>query len=389
MTNVTRDTIEQMQLNKLNQLLKREKDRNGFYRDLPEALTSLKQLQELPFTTAEDLIDNGARMLIRSQGDVEKIISERTSGTTGVGKRVFYTKSDCEHTIELFMAGLGELIFPGSVTMIAMPFSGPMGLGELIAEAVQRLGAEPLPVGVNKTYRELSEIMACSRPDTYVGMPAACLSMLRMCGKGSLRRALISGDACPRSVTEAIEKILGSKLWPHYGSREMGLGGAISCPAHEGMHLRENHIIPEIIDAGGHVLEDGEWGELVITTIGMEAQPLIRYRTGDYTRILPGICPCKSAVKRLDTVKRLNEHTSLRALDEVLFHIPEVVDYSAEETEEGLLLQVLLTEDTHPDKLSRQLMDYPINRILFRKAAPDDRIFYKAKRVLLYISAKH
>ena len=69
-------------------------------------------------------------MLLCSQGEVQKVISEQTSGTTGAGKRVFYTEGDCEHTIELFMAGLGEFIYPGSITMVAMPFSGPFGLGE-------------------------------------------------------------------------------------------------------------------------------------------------------------------------------------------------------------------------------------------------------------------
>ncbi len=380
---VTRETIEQIQFDKLNALLRREKDRSGFYRHLPERVSALEQLSQLPFTTAKDLVMYGGQMLIRSQGEVEKIISEQTSGTTGTGKRVFYTKNDCEHTIELFMAGLGEFIFPGSVTMIAMPFSGPMGLGELIAEAVRRLGAKPLAVGIDKTYARLREILIRERPDTYVGMPAACLSMLRMCGKESLKRALVSGDACPTSVIESIEGILESKLWPHYGSREMGLGGAICCPAHEGMHLRENHVIAEIVDADGHVLPDGAWGELVITTIGMEAQPLIRYKTGDYTRILPGVCACGSVVKRLDSVRRINQDDSLCTLDEALFRIPEVVDFAAVDTEQGLQLQILLTKERDVSQLTEQLAGFSIAEITTRKVTFNDQFLYKAKRKVL------
>ncbi len=403
---ITRNVIERIQLCKLNTLLEREALRGGFYRDLPRHLSSPEQLRELPFTTPEDLVIHGGQMLIRSQGEVEKVISEQTSGTTGAGKRVFYTEADCEHTIELFMAGLGEFIFPGSVTMIAMPFNGPMGLGELIAEAVRRLGARPLAVGVDKTYGDLQEIMRIEQPDTYVGMPAACLSMLRMCGKGSLRRALVSGDACPVSVTAAIEEILGSKLWPHYGSREMGLGGAICCPAHEGMHLRENHVIPEIIDADGNVLPDGTWGELVITTIGMEAQPLIRYRTGDYTRLLPGVCRCGSEVKRIDTVKRMDQKEGLLDLDEIMFRMPEVVDYAVRDEGEGLTLQVLFSAaqaEALPEELiegsavqrtqrsaerltevlAEQLAGYRITGIDARAAEPGDHILYAAKRKIL------
>ena len=80
------------------------------------------------------------------------------------------------------------------------------------------------------------------------------------------------------------------------------------------MHLRENHIIPEIIDQQGNVLPDGEYGELVITTIGADAMPLIRYRTGDFTRILPP-CPCGGVTKRLDRVSRREGEVSIEELD--------------------------------------------------------------------------
>ena len=127
-TDITRETINKIQLDKLNAVLKREKERQGFYRDLPERLESLDDLKTLPFTTESDLAQKGGRMLLCSQGEIQRIISEQTSGTTGAGKRVFYTEGDCEHTIELFMAGLGEFIYPGSRTMVAMPFSGPFVL---------------------------------------------------------------------------------------------------------------------------------------------------------------------------------------------------------------------------------------------------------------------
>ena len=242
---------------------------------------------------------------------------------------MFYTEGDCARTVELFEAGLGELIFPGSVTMILFPFSGPHGLGELIAEAVERLGARPLKLGAGLTYGEYAAILEKEKPDTFVGMPVQLLGLLRVCGRGSLRRALVSGDACPDAVLKGCEEILQSRLFPHYGSREMALGGAICCSAHEGMHLRENHVIAEIVDENGCPLPPGETGELVITTIGMEAMPLIRYRTGDYTRVIPGRCPCGSEVLRLDTVHR-KDAAELAALDETLFSLPFVADFRAE-----------------------------------------------------------
>ena len=147
-------------------------------------------------------------------------------------------------------------------------------------------------------------------------------------GPVPIERALVSGDACPKGVVEALEAALGSKLYPHYGSRECGLGGAVTCPAFEGMHLRENHIIPEIIGENGQVLPEGEYGELVITTVGLEAMPLIRYRTGDYTRILPP-CPCGGVTRRIDTVSRREGEISMEALDSALFPLESLIDYRA------------------------------------------------------------
>ena len=93
-TDITRETINKIQLDKLNAVLKREKEREGFYRNLPEKLENLDALKTFPFTTESELAKNSGRMLLCSQGEVQRVISEQTSGTTGAGKRVFYTERD-------------------------------------------------------------------------------------------------------------------------------------------------------------------------------------------------------------------------------------------------------------------------------------------------------
>ena len=372
LTELTEERIKLVQLEKLNGLLRRERERGGFYSRLPERLESLEELQKLPFTTDEDLAHNAPSLLLVSQADIQRVLSDATSGTSGAAKRVFYTAADCERTVELFMAGLGELVFPGSVTMICMPFSGPYGLGELIAEAIGRLGARPLKLGAGKTYGELKAVMEEEKPDTFVGMPVQLLSLLRYCGRGSLRRALVSADACPKTVTDECERMLGSRLFPHYGSREMALGGAISCAAREGMHLRENHVIAEIIDENGNVLPKGETGELVITTIGMEALPLIRYRTGDYTRILPEKCPCGSPVLRLDAVHRLDDR--MEKLDGALFKLPGLIDCRMDEGGE----LSALTDGALTEAQIRSRGDF--RSVTIKKADDSDRPLYIGKR---------
>ena len=91
---VTREALNKIQLVKLNAVLKREKEREGFYRNLPEKLENLDALKTFPFTTESELAKNSGRMLLCSQGEVQRVISEQTSGTTGAGKRVFYTERD-------------------------------------------------------------------------------------------------------------------------------------------------------------------------------------------------------------------------------------------------------------------------------------------------------
>ena len=328
---LTREALEELQLRRLNETLARVKARDGFYREYPERLESLADLKKLPFTTAADLSAHPGQFLLTSQSEVSRVISGATSGTTGPAKRVFYTEADTEHTVGFFAAGISEMLSAGEKCFIAFPFTGPFGLGDLIAKAVERLGGIPIRAGFGQTFGEMLDLITQTQPETFIGFPVTLLSLARMYGGNfPIQRALVSGDACPEGVMTELEQALGSRLYPHYGSRECGLGGAVTCRGFEGMHLRENHILPEIIDEKGNVLPDGQYGELVLTTIGADAMPLIRYRTGDYTRILP-TCPCGGVTKRLDTVSRREEY-SIEELDSLLFRIPDLVDYRAEHT---------------------------------------------------------
>ena len=340
---LTREGLEDLQLRRLNQTLSRAKRRGGIYAQYPDHIESLQDLQALPFTTAQMLSAGAGNFLLCSQSQVSRVISGSTSGTSGPAKRVFYTQNDLEHTVGFFAAGIGEMLHPGERCFIAFPFSGPFGLGDLIAQAVERLKGIPIRAGFGQSWERLCRLVRQSQPQTYIGFPTALLGLARVYGADfPIQRALVSADACPAGVMLALDEILESKLYPHYGSRECGLGGAITCPAFQGMHLRENHIIGEIVDADGIAVPEGGYGELVITTIGLEAMPLIRYRTGDYTRFLPP-CPCGSVTRRIDTVSREPGSISMEALDSTLFSLPGVIDYRAR-LDNRLLLDVRVSE---------------------------------------------
>ena len=328
---LTGENLEALQLRRLNELLARARESKGHYAALPARLERLAELKHLPFTTPDMIAVNPGRYLLTSQADVARVISGETSGTTGPGKRVFYTENDTAHTVGLFEAGIGEMLNPGEKCFIAFPFTGPFGLGDLIARAVENLGGIPIKAGFGRPWGETLDLIRQTGPETYIGFPVYLLSLVRLYGRGlPIQRALVSADACPEGVMTELEQALGSRLYPHYGSRECGLGGAVTCQAFQGMHLRENHILAEIIDENENPLPDGQWGELVITTIGQEAMPLIRYRTGDRARFFAGPCPCGGVTRRLDRVSRADPGVlDMEALDSQMFRVPGLVDFRA------------------------------------------------------------
>lgn len=387
---LSRKNLDALQLQRLNVLLNRLHHRGGIYQNLPQNLSSLSQLADLPFTTAQMLKDHPGQFLLCSQSEVSRVISETTSGTTGGAKRVFYSEKDLDNTIGFFASGIGEMVTKGERCLIAFPFSGTDGLGDLIARAVERLEGIPIRAGFGRSYRELCQILKEEQPETYIGFPVPLLSLMRFYGKEfPIKRALLSGDACPSGVMDALGGL--DHLYPHYGSRETVLGGAVTCEAFHGMHLRENHIIAEIIDDNGRVLPDGCWGELVITTIAMEAMPLLRYRTGDLTRILPEPCPCGGITRRLDQVIRKEQGPiSIEALDSTLFTIPEIIDYRAEFGDH--LYLDFLTKGSFEGKAAMEKVRelYPNLEISItnRQVVPGDRPVYLGKRQVILLKER-
>jgi len=247
---------------------------------------------------------------------------------------------------------------------------------------VERLGGIPIRAGYGQTWGELCQLVRETRPQTYIGFPAALVGLSRMYGDCfPVRRALVSADACPEGVMAELGRTM--ELYPHYGSRECGLGGAVTCPAFEGMHLRENHIIPEIIDETGKVLPDGAYGELVITTIGADAMPLIRYRTGDYTRLLPP-CPCGGVTRRIDTVSRREGPVSMAELDSALFRVPGLVDHHASFDGTLRIRARCLDPKAEADLriAAKELYPHLKTEITTTQAAMDHRPMYPGKRYI-------
>jgi phenylacetate-coenzyme A ligase PaaK-like adenylate-forming protein len=142
------------------------------------------------------------------------------------------------------------------------------------------------------------------------------------------------------AISEKITKAWGCKVYEHYGMTEMGLGGGVFCEALNGYHLREADMIFEIVDPlTGKRIPDGNYGEIVFTTLTRKGMPLIRYRTGDISRFLIEPCPCGTVLKTMDRVqhriasevKLSNGQTvTMPMLEDIIFAIEGILDFDAE-----------------------------------------------------------
>ncbi len=376
---LTRRDIEDLQLRLLNMQIERSRAQGGFYSGL-SPLSSLDELKRLPFTTSRDLEENYSSLLLVPPEDIARIRTEYTSGTTGTPKKVAYTTYDCDRTAEFFACGLSEFIGSGDNTLICMPTSDGLSLGGLIARAVKSLGAEPIAIGVGRTFSQLMETVREKRPNTYVGMPVTLLALFRIMGpECTIERALTSGDTASEFLQRECEKHLKAPLFPHYGLRESGLGMAYTCAAHEGMHIRENDIITEIVSPAGTSLPDGEWGEIVITTIGLEAMPLIRYKTGDIGRFLPSPCPCGSITRRLEVRGRITYGPAVWDYDRDIFSLPGTIDFKLSEND--VIILVSESKFISGVRLAAGEM-FPDKNVTVRALQPEDCPLYTGKRAI-------
>lgn len=370
--------MEEWQLARLRETLALAK-KSGFYtRHLQDAgqVRTLKDLQRLPFTTAGDIIREGMQMLCVPPGDISRIVTLRTSGTTDAPKRIYFTEHDIGLTARFFAGGLPTVTPAGSTMAVMMPCKTPDGVGDLICRGLSRASIIPVPYGPLVRFADAAHMLVESGARAAVGFPVQILALARYLAmkgvKTKLRSVLLSGDNVPEAAVRALEEY-GIQVYRHLGMTETGLGFAIDCDAHEGMHIREPDLLVEIADpATGQSLPDGERGEIVVTTLTRCGMPLIRYRTGDYSRILPGRCRCGSMLRRLDDVRgRVSGELCLKGrmlmmheLDEVLFCLPQIMDFCAAGGKEGLLVRIAAFEGTglSEDRVRAALMEIPAIR---------------------------
>lgn len=274
---------------------------------LPEDIEGIDDLARLPFTTKEDLRDNYPYNLFAVPMS-EIIRIHASSGTTGKPTVVGYTRRDIAHWSEvvariLTSAGVERDDYIHVAYGYGL-FTGGLG----IHYGSEKVGATVIPISAGNTKKQLqlmedlgSTVLACT--PSYALYLAETIDELNIeRDRLKLRIGIFGAEPWTDSMRKKVEERLNIKAIDIYGLSEIiGPGVASECEYQEGLHINEDHFIPEIIDPETlEVLPPGERGELVFTTVTKEGLPLLRYRTGDLSRLIYEKCRCGRTLVRME-----------------------------------------------------------------------------------------
>lgn len=314
---MSRDELEQLQFERLQSTLNRVYRNVKFYQrrfdDLglqPSDIRTMDDLEKIPFTTKDDLRENYPYgMLAVPLREVVRIHS--STGTTGKPTVICYSRNDLDKWSEL----VARILTSGGVTrddVVQIAFGYGLFTGGFGLHAgAEKIGASVIPVSSGNTAKQLM-IMEDYRTSALVCTPSYALFISEVMEKNSidlrrlsLRYGLFGSEPWSERMRSELEEKLGIVATDNYGLSEvMGPGVAGECIVKSGLHLNEDHYLPEVIDPDtGERLPMGEVGELVITTITNEAMPLIRFRTRDLTRLYVDDCPCGRSLIKIEKVK--------------------------------------------------------------------------------------
>ena len=313
---MSRNDLEALQLQRLQKVVQTAWDRVPYYRRKMESakvapgdIRTLADVARLPFTTKDDL--RGCFPYKAFAVPMEQVVRiHASSGTTGQATVVGYTQGDLATWSEL-MARLQTAagVTRHDIVQIAFGygfFTG--GLGHHYG--VETVGAAVLPVSSGKSERQIqimkdygTTVLICT--PSYGMHLAELIQKLGVRSELRLRLGLFGGEAWTEAMRRALETELGVFATDNYGLSEvMGPGVSCECVAQKGMHIAEDHFLPELIQpaTGVPVADPAAGGELVLTTLTKEAIPVVRYRTRDLCQFLPGACSCGRTGRRMSKV---------------------------------------------------------------------------------------
>lgn len=323
----------------------------------PEDIESLDDLARLPFTTAEDL-RRGYPYPLRCVPYEEVVRIHSSSGTTGKRKNLCYTQKDVDDWIHFFARCYETAgVTAKDRVQIAVGY-GVWTAGVGFQMACEKVGALALPIGPGNVDMQC-EFIVDLQPTVLCCTASMGLLLAEEVNKRgisdkiNLKKIIYGSERASVSMRKKISELLGgAELFDITGMTELyGPGTGIECQDHDCIHYWSDYYLLEILDPETlQPVPEGEWGEMVITTLQKEAVPLIRYRTRDITRIIPGTCSCGSIMPRHSRIKgRTDDMIKFRAvniypssLDALILLVPGLgseyqIHLSRDASERGLM----------------------------------------------------
>ena len=335
--------INEKQLAQVNDRIKALVNAGSFYgKKLMEknitSVNSAEEFEHLPFSEKSDLRDAYPLGLMTAPEE-EIVRIHSSSGTTGLPVIIPYTAKDVDDWGEMFKRCYEVAGITNKDRIQITPGYGLWTAGIGFQNGCEKLGAMAIPMGPGNTNKQLQMMqdmkstVLCST-SSYALLLAEEIEKRGIRDKIMLKKGVIGSERWGKAMRERISSILGIELYDIYGLTEIyGPGIGINCSESEYMHYWDDYLYLEIIDPVTlKPLPDGEWGEIVITTLVKEGAPLIRYRTHDLSRIIPDKCTCGRCWPRIDIIKgRTDDMMKIKGvnvfpaqIEEVLHQFPEV-----------------------------------------------------------------
>lgn len=280
------------------------------YKDVnPEEIQTIEDFRNLPFVEKATL-RSGYPLKLAAVPEEEIVRIHSSSGTTGTPVIIPYTQKDLDDWTQMFARCYSTIgVGPRDRVQIAVGY-GLWTAGASFQRGAEAVGAMAIPMGPGNSEKQIKFMMdlkstvLCST-SSYALVLAELIDEMGLKDQIALDKCMIGSELWGQKMRDRIAETLGARLYDIYGLTEIyGPGVAISCDEEYGMHYWDDFFYMEIIDPKtGQVLPEGEVGELVVTTLEKEGAPLIRYRTHDITRLIPGQCKCGCKYPRIDTLK--------------------------------------------------------------------------------------
>ena len=335
--------ITETQLAQTDRQIKRLIAADNFYgKKLKEAgidgVRTAEEFEKLPFSQKQDLRD-AYPLGLMAVPEEEIVRIHSSSGTTGVPVIIPYTKKDVDDWALMFARCYEYAGITKKDRIHITPGYGLWTAGIGFQAGCELLGAMAVPLGPGNTDKQLQMMMdlestVLCATSSYALLLAEEIEKRSIRDKIKLKKGVIGSERWGEKMRARIRGELGIELYDIYGLTEIyGPGIGINCQYDTGMHIWSDYLYIEIIDPEtGKNVPDGEWGEIVLTTLVKEGAPLIRYRTHDISRIIPGECPCGSKHPRIDVIAgRSDDMMKIKGvnvfpkqIEEVLGSFPEL-----------------------------------------------------------------